>query len=412
MSLVQKTADRDRLTLDYGTDMTFADLMYANEEYDLIVAGCGFAGTIVAREKAKQGERVLLLERRGHIAGNMYDETDENGILIQRYGPHTFHTKDQKIADYIKTLWDWEPYILRVRTEVKGKLTPSPFNTDTIFSYYPKEKADAILDALRKTYPGRKSVTIVELLSSDVPLIREYAQFLFEEDYRPYTAKQWGIAPEDLDLSVLKRVPVRLDDTDAYFDDPCQVLPKGGYTKMFSSLLSDENITVVLNCDALNFLSVSEDGQLLWCGRDISIPVLWTGPLDELLKNRYGKLPYRSIFFDFKTIPEDSYQETQGVAYPKAEGYTRITEFKKIPCQDVPGVTTIAVEYPADYGTEKGKEPYYPILTDESAELYQKYCSCLEHTKNLYLCGRLAEFKYYNMDQVIVRALETVRQIP
>lgn len=373
--------------------------------YDIIIAGCGFAGATIAYLAAQDGKNVLIVEKRNHIAGNMYDYVDDAGILVQKYGPHTLHTNSEKIYRVLSSIGGWNPYILRARVMIDGQYTPSPFNFKTIDQYFPKEKGSRLKSRLLEYYPGLKSTAIVDLLECEDSSIREYARFLFEKDYRPYTAKQWGIKPEELDISVLKRVPVRLDYTDAYFDDKYQLMPEKSFTAFFEKMLESRNIEVMLNTDALDFAAFKDNGEMEWNGCPLEIPFVYTGPVDELFGLKFGRLPYRSLWFDWQTHDTDSYQETSGVAYPMAEGYTRITEYKKLPVQDVPGKTTIAVEYPADYGSPKGREPYYPVLTAESQKMYQRYLETARQINRLYLCGRLAEFKYYNMDQVIQRAM-------
>lgn len=374
-------------------------------EYDIIVVGAGFAGSTVAYNAAKSGKRVLLLEKRAHIAGNMYDYKNELGILVQKYGPHSFHTNNERVYNFIKTLGDWKEFILKARVMIDGKTTPSPFNLKTVDDFFIFEKANEIKEHLKMQYGDAKKTTIVEMLESNDEIVREYANFLFEKDYKPYTAKQWSIDPEELDISVLKRVPVRLDYTDGYFDDKYQLIPESSFTEIFENMLSDDLIDVRLSCDALKHLKIV--GNLLYFdGEAVNIPVVYTGPIDELFNCCYGELPYRSLFFDLKIFDKDSYQETPGVAYPIGVDFTRITEFKKIPPQKVDGVTTVAFEYPVQYGSDKGNEPYYPILTEDSLALYNQYSKTADTIKNLVLCGRLAEFKYYNMDQVIERALD------
>lgn len=372
-----------------------------------VVVGCGLVGGIIARHLAENGKKVLILERRDHIAGNMYDHTDENGILIQKYGPHTFHTKKSELYEFVCRYSKWNEYRVNCKVNMCGKQTPSPFNFQTIDDYYPQGKADEIKAHLTSAYPNAETVTIVELLGSDDPVIKEYADFLFAEDYSLYTAKQWGISPSEIDISVLKRVPVRLSYKDGYFDDEFQVMPANGFTEFFRSIISHENISVMLNTNALDYISVSGD-KLMINGEEAGIPVIYTGEADELLHHRFGKLLYRSLRFDIRCEKTDSYQDAPIVAYPRAEGFTRITEFTKMPYQKANGKTVIAVEYPQPY--EKGKtEPYYPILTEQSMEVYGLYRTALEKIPHLYLCGRLADFKYYNMDQAIERAIEMCR---
>jgi UDP-galactopyranose mutase len=381
--------------------------------YDIIIIGCGFVGSVIAHKAAKGGKRVLITERRGHIAGNMYDEIDKDtGILIQKYGPHSFHTDIDQVYDFITSISEWFPFTLTARVEIAGKMSPSPANFATIEMYYPPEKARALQKRLMDGYKYARKITILELLKNKDPLIREYAEFLFAEDYKPYTVKQWNVKPEDLDISVLSRVPVRFDYIDRYFDDRYQMMPEGGFTSFFAKMLDSPLINVHLQVDALEYLSPdSTNGQVLWNGKKVSVPVVYTGAADELFRLKYGKLPYRSLWFEYKAFETDSFQPAQGCAYPKAEGYTRVTEFTKLPPQNGQGKTIVAYEYPTAYGSDKGREPYYPVLTEESAWIYEKYAAEVKKISNLHICGRLGDFKYYNMDQAVLRALEVYEQI-
>lgn len=377
-------------------------------KYDIIIVGSGFAGSTIAYKAAKNGKKVLVLEKREHIAGNMYDYIDENGILVQKYGIHSFHTNNENVYEFINEIGDWQEYKLRARVYIDGKYTPSPFNFKTIDDFFEASKAEEIKQHLKNKYPDRNSVTIVELLECDDDVIKSYAEFLFEKDYRPYTSKQWGIKPEELDISVLKRVPVRLDYTDGYFDDKYQLMPKTSFYDIFKNMLSSENIEVVTSCDANEKIKFLEN-EIYFENEKLDIPLVYTGPIDELFEFEFGKLPYRSLKFDFQTHNVDSYQETSGVVYPMAKDFTRIIEFKKIPIQNIKGVTSIVVEYPVKYAD--GNEPYYPILTNDSILKYNNYLELSKKYRNLYLCGRLADFKYYNMDNVVERALAVYDKI-
>lgn len=374
---------------------------------DIIIVGSGFAGSVVAYLAAKAGKRVLLYERRRHIAGNMYDEYVD-GILVQRYGPHTLHTNRQEVMDLLTEIGEWEPYTLRARVIIRGKATPSPFNFKTIDDYWPPEEAEHLKRHLQALFPGEEKVPVLRLAQCEDPLVREYAQFLIEEDYRPYTAKQWGIPPEQLDISVWNRVPVRLSYKDGYFDDVWECLPKGGYTRFFENMLASPLIEVRLGEDALKCLEVRPEG-ILWNGGPLSVPLIYTGALDELFGCRFGRLEYRSLRFEYETLELESYQEACGVAYPKAEGFTRITEYPKLPVQTGLGRTVIAREYPVPYGN--GAEPYYPILTEETQRLAGQYRALAEKVPGLYLCGRLAEFRYYNMDEAVWAAMGVAQDL-
>lgn len=379
-------------------------------KYDIIVVGAGFAGSVIAYKASRDGKKVLILEKRQEVSGNMYDYYDKNGILVQKYGPHSFHTNDEEVYSFIQEIGEWKEYILRARVDIDGKLTPSPFNFQTIDDFYDADKAKIIKEHLLKAYSGKNKITIVEMLESDDEIIKEYADFLFENDYKPYTSKQWGITPDELDISILKRVPVRLDYKDAYFDDKYQLIPEKSFHDIFINMLTHENIDIVTACDANKRISFSEN-KIYFDEKELKIPLVYSAPIDELFDFKFGKLPYRSLKFDFQTHNVDSYQETSGVAFPKAKDFTRITEFKKIPVQDIKGVTTIAVEYPLHYDSESNYEPYYPILTEHSDKTYNDYLNEANKYSNLFLCGRLAEFKYYNMDQVIKKALEVYRSL-
>lgn len=382
------------------------------ENYDVIVVGCGLSGSVAARELAERGKKVIILEKRNHIGGNMYDEVDENRILVQKYGPHTFHTNKKELYDYMCKYEEWEPFYLKCMTQIDGKFTPTPFNFQTIDDFYEKDKAEQLKKRIREYYGDVESKTIVELLECEDELIREYAHFLFDKDYSLYTAKQWGIKPSEIDVSVLKRVPVNFSYKDNYFEDTYQVMPKHSFTQFFRNLLNHENITVKLNEDALKYLEVDTDNKIVKVnGKKWDKLIVYTGPLDQLLKYKYGVLPYRSLRFDYQTKDTKSYQPAPVVAYPQEEEYTRITEYTKIPVQDKV-VTKIAVEYPVMFEEGKEMEPYYPVLTGNSKQTYGQYEYEIKKIENIKMCGRLAQFKYFNMDQAldnIIMIIQTER---
>lgn len=382
-------------------------------EYDYIAVGAGLAGSIIARRLAEdKGKKTLVLERRDHIGGNTYDFRDPHGIRVQKYGPHVIHTNDEQVRRFITRFCEPEDYRTKCEAVINGTSTPSPFNFKTIDQFYGAEEAAALKNRLISYYEGRPSVTVVELLEAEDDDIRGFAEFLFENDYRPYTAKQWALDPSEIDPSVLKRVPVVLSYGDTYFYDKYEFIPKNGFEELARSILDHPNIEVRCKTDALELISFDEaDGRVLFDNRDCRL--IYTGAVDELFQYRFGVLPYRSLHFDFRSVQQKSFQNTAIVAYPQEPGFTRITEYTKMPYQEGGGWTCVAYEYPVPYDirAEKGNEPYYPVLTEESKAAYERYRAYAERFPGLTLCGRLAEFKYYNMDQVILRALEVSEEL-
>ena len=372
--------------------------------FDCLIIGCGLSGAVIARHFAEQGKKVEIWERRDHIGGNMFDYTDGHGFLVQQYGPHIFHTKDKVLYDYMCRFESWQPYKLVCGAAWDGKYTPTPFNFTTIDTFYPPEQAAKLKEKLSTAFAGRPSATVVEVLQHPDADIRGYAEFLFQNDYAPYTAKQWGVSPDEIDPSVLKRVPLLFSYDTGYFDDPYECMPVHSFTHFFEGLLDHPNITVKLGVEALDRLSVRGDAICL-DGEKVGFPVVYTGALDELFGLQYGRLPYRSLRFEWKYEERDSLQEAPVVAYPQEAGFTRITEYKKLPEQSGAG-TSYALEYPLPYREGAALEPYYPVLTEDSQKQYARYRELAERIPNLVCCGRLADFKYYNMDQALARALD------
>ena len=370
---------------------------------DCLIVGCGLSGSVIARHLAEQGQSVEMWERRDHIGGNMYDYVDEHGLLVQKYGPHTFHTTKKELYDYICQFEQWQDYKLTCGAVWDGKYTPTPFNFTTIDTFYPREKAERLKRKLTAAFAEGKTATVLEVLQHPDQDIREYAEYLFRNDYAPYTAKQWGISPEEIDPSVLKRVPLRFSYDEGYFDDPYQVMPVHSFTRFFENLLHHPNISIRLGVEALEHLAVKDD-HLYIDGMPFDRKLVYTGALDELFGCIYGRLPHRSLRFEWRYTEKNSLQPAPVVAFPQEEGYTRITEYKKLPVQDKPG-SSYAVEYPLPYREGENGEPYYPVLTVESQRQFERYKALADRVQNLICCGRLADFRYYNMDQALGRAL-------
>ncbi len=374
-----------------------------------LIVGCGLSGAVIARELAENGYQVQIIERRNHIGGNMYDHVDEHGILIHNYGPHTFHTNDKKLYDYICKYSEWDEYKLVCGAEINGICTPTPFNYQTIDDFFSREDARKIRNELEKEFPDQKKVSVLDALNCDNNVVHDYAQFLFDNDYSLYTAKQWGVSAAEIDPSILKRVPLRLSYDVGYFDDEYQVMPHESYKVFFDNLLNNKNIKVELNVDFLDAARI-EDNRILYKGQQIDYPIIYTGALDELFNNKYGELPYRSLRFEWKYETIDSKQEMAVVAYPQAPDYIRIIEYKKLPIQDAKG-TTYEIEYSLPYKRGEKNEPYYPVLTHDSMILYDKYREEASHIQNLFICGRLGKYKYFNMDQALESALYIANEI-
>lgn len=381
--------------------------------FDYIVVGAGLAGSVLARELAERhGKRILMLECRNHVAGNMHDEINEHGIRIQRYGPHTFHTNDEEVYTWITRFCEPIPYRTKCEAVIDDVSTPSPFNFRTIDQFYGIDEAASLKRKLLSYYEGRKEITVVEMLEAKDVDIRAYANFLFEKDYRLYTAKQWDLPPEKIDPSVLKRVPIVLSYRDTYFSDKYEWMPKEGFDQFCKRVLDHPNIKVQLNVDARKHIVLDNVRKcVLFDGE--AVDLIYTGPIDALFDYRYGMLPYRSLYFEFRSFEKKSFQNAAIVVYPQVSDYTRITEYTKMPQQDGHGWTSVAYEYPVAYDKDGvvGNEPYYPVLTADSQESYEKYRSCAQDFSNLILCGRLADFRYYNMDQVVRRAFEVLQHM-
>ena len=380
-------------------------------QIDAMIVGTGLTGSTIARKLAEAGKKVLMLEQRNHIGGNVYDEIEDD-ILVQRYGPHLFYTEFDEVYEFLSLFTTFEPYLLKAASCVDGKNLPMPFNFSSIDFFYEKTEAARLKNKLLQAYP-QKQAAVFDLMRSADRDIRKYGKLLFEKDYRLYSAKQWGIAPERIDPEILARVPVFFSYRDTRFAAKHQALPKGGFTKMVKEMLAHPNINVELNTDALEHLSLdAASGKAFYDGQALSIPVVYTGAIDALWHRCYGVLPYRSLHITYEKQAVKSYLEYAAIAYPQAEGFVRKTEYTKLPWQDAGEKTIIATEYPLAYDIQdKGAiGPAYPILTAENKALYHRYLELGKKVKNLYVCGRLGDYRYYDMDQAVKRAMNIVSE--
>lgn len=359
--------------------------------FDYMIVGAGFAGSVLAERLACQmNKKVLVVEQRNHIAGNAYDFYNDDGILIHKYGPHIFHTNSKKVFDYLGNFTDWRPYEHRVLASVDGQLVPIPINLTTINKLYGLNLSS---EEVQNFYLS-KAVNMPSVKNSEDVIISQVGVELYEKFFKGYTRKQWDMDPSELDASVTSRIPVRSNKDDRYFTDTYQVMPAGGYTKMFENMLSHPNIKVMLNTDYREVADVIPHKRLIY-----------TGPIDSYFNYCFGKLPYRSINFKFQTIDSDNYQSTGTINFPNSQAYTRITEFKYLTGQKH-HKTSIVYEHPTDEG-----DPYYPVPKPENKQIYKKYEELAATMNNTYFTGRLGTYKYYNMDQVVAQSLTLFKQL-
>jgi len=361
--------------------------------YDYLIVGAGFAGSVLAERLASQhGARILLIDRRPHIGGNAYDEPNEAGILYHKYGPHIFHTNSEQVVEYLSQFTEWRPYEHRVLAYVREKLVPIPINRTTLNELF---GLDLKTDDEAAEYLASRAEPVADIKTSEDVVINAVGRELYELFFRGYTRKQWDLDPSELDKQVTARIPTRTNTDDRYFTDAFQAMPRDGYTAMFNRILDHPLIEVRTGVD---FRDVRDDVDY--------DHLIYTGPVDEYFDYRFGKLPYRSLKFDHQTLDQEQFQRTGTVNYPSQDvPFTRISEYKHLTGQKAP-VTTITYEYPSADG-----DPYYPIPRPENQELFKKYEALADATDNVTFVGRLATYRYYNMDQIVGQALATFRRI-
>lgn len=361
--------------------------------FEYLIVGAGFSGSILAERIASQlDKKVLLIDKRDHIGGNAHDYSDENGILIHKYGPHIFHTNAKRVIDYLSHFTEWRPYSHHVLAVVEGINVPVPFNINSIYQLFPKKYAERLVNELLITYGSGVKIPILKLRESASGELKKLADYIYENVFLGYTLKQWELTPEELDPSVTARVPVHISKDNRYFQDTYQLMPKDGYTKMFERMLSHKKIKILLQTDYKEIINSIKYNKLIF-----------TGPIDEFFDYQFGELPYRSLQFQFEKYEQEYFQNVGQINYPNNNSFTRITEFKHLTGQ-LNSQTVISKEYPNAY-LRNINTPYYPIPKEENRLLYNKYKMELGKIKSVLFCGRLAEYQYYNMDQIVARAL-------
>lgn len=375
-----------------------------------LIIGAGCCGASAARRLAEYGWQVTVVERRSHVGGNAFDQRNENGILYHVYGPHVFFTDQERVWNFLSPFARWVPFRCSLRVWIEGESHPMPFQPATLQGLLPNE-ADAALAAINRRWGGRDRVTVLDLLSADDPLLRMAGQRLYDCDCAPYNQKQWGLRPEELLPEVIARAPLYLEDRLDFRPERFQFMPSEGFTALFRSMLDHPRIEIVTNADALELLGVS-DGKIAWkSGREWDA-VLYTGPLDRLFSYRLGSLPYRTLRFDAREVRTQDGLPCLSMYYPEPEfPWTRQTDYRYLPGNSPEADRTLVIgELPGPLeGPED--EPYYVVLTPHSEALYQSYREMLAAVPHLYAAGRLAEFRYYNMDEAVGRGLDAAEEI-
>ncbi|MEH2149111.1 UDP-galactopyranose mutase [Nostoc sp.] len=358
--------------------------------FDYLVVGAGFSGSVIAERLATQGKKVLVVDKRNHIGGNAYDHYNDDGILVHKYGPHIFHTNSREVFDYLSRFTQWRSYEHRVLASVDGQLVPIPINLDTINKLYGMNLNSFEVEEFYKSL----AEPVENIRTSEDVVVSKVGRVLYEKFFRNYTRKQWGLDPSELDKSVIARIPTRTNRDDRYFTDSYQAMPLHGFTRMFDNMLNHPNIKVMLNTD------YQEIQKAIPCRE-----MVYSGPVDEYFDYRYGKLPYRSLDFKHETHNTTVFQTAPVINYPNEQLYTRVTEFKYLTGQEH-SKTSIVYEFPKAEG-----DPYYPVPRSENQEIYKKYKVLADETPGIYFVGRLATYKYYNMDQCVAQALSVYKQI-
>jgi len=358
--------------------------------FDFLIVGAGFAGAVAAERLASQyNKKVLVVEKRSHIAGNAYDEYDEHGILVHRYGPHIFHTNSKEVFDYLSQFAEWRFYEHKVLANLNGELYPIPINRITLNKLYNLNLStdEEVRNYLEKVREKRHPV-----LNSEDIIVNQVGYDLFDKFFRHYTKKQWDLEPKDLSPAVCGRIPVRNSEDCRYFSDQYQFMPKDGYTKMFEKILNHKNIEIILSTDYKSILNDIKFNKMIY-----------TGPIDYYFDYIHGKLPYRSIRFEWENMNQEIFQPVSVVNHTdNINQFTRVTEYKHITRQ-----TSASTSISREFATKEG-DPFYPIPTNENKKIYDQYLQESNKLSNVTFLGRLGLYQYYNMDQVVINSINSI----
>ncbi|MBX6422898.1 UDP-galactopyranose mutase [Thermosulfurimonas sp. F29] len=378
--------------------------------FNYIIVGSGFAGSVLAERIANiLNKKVLVIEKRNHIGGNCYDYRDKTGIIVHKYGPHIFHTNYKEVWDYVSNFTDWRIYYHKVLAFVDGQKIPIPFNLNSIYQIFSPSLANKLEQKLLNKYKYGSKIPILELKKTEDQDLKFLANYIYNKVFLNYTLKQWGKRPEELDPEVTARVPIVISKEERYFQEKYQGVPEEGYTQIFQKMLSHPNIKILLNTDFRELIRLDwKFRKIYFMGQEFKGLLIFTGMIDELFDYKFGILPYRSLDLHFEIIEKEYFQEVAVVNYPNDYDFTRITEFKHIhPIKT--NKTVILKEFPKDYDPERDI-PYYPFFDKAAREVYAKYQELAERFDHLILVGRLAEYRYYDMDDVIIRSLEVFEE--
>lgn len=375
----------------FSAAAALADASASHTGFDYLIVGAGFAGSVLAERLARElGRKVLLVDKRPHIGGNAYDRYDDSGMLVHPYGPHIFHTNSADVFGYLSQFTAWRPYQHRVLASVDGQQLPLPINLDTVNRLYGMKLTSFEVEQFFESVAEKKD----RVLTSEDAVVSKVGRDLYNKFFRGYTRKHWGLDPSELDASVTSRIPTRTNRDDRYFADTFQAMPLHGYTHLFEKMLAHPNIKLMLNTDYREIVDLVPWQHMVY-----------TGPVDAFFNYKYGKLPYRSVRFEHKTLPVEQFQTVGTVNFPNDYAYTRVTEFKHLTGQTHP-FTSVVYEHPCAEG-----DPYYPVPRPENATLYKRYEADAEQQDNVTFVGRLATYKYYNMDQVVGQALTAFKRL-